>query len=163
MTNNLRKEMTWGWTPSVNWPQLCIHVGISGAVTSLLRQVTKGWYIIAPIERYIPGRDIFNTKRKCCNHRCRDSVYFHTLFFIIYLSAIETLICRREMSLKGSTSFGFAQNTIHDLKILYRTHCGIVFDKCHKKWPCRRLNQRPLLSGSARYRLSYVRGLSREK
>ena len=32
----------------------------------------------------------------------------------VYLSAIETLICGREMSLIGSTSFGFAQNTIHD-------------------------------------------------
>ena len=29
----------------------------------------------------------------------------------ILLSAIETLICCREMSLIGSTSFGFAQNT----------------------------------------------------
>ena len=33
-----------------------------------------------------------------------------------YLSAIETLICRKEMSLLGSTSFGFAQNTIHDFQ-----------------------------------------------
>ena len=30
------------------------------------------------------------------------------------LSAIETLICRRKMSLIGFTSFGFAQNMIHD-------------------------------------------------
>ena len=30
---------------------------------------------------------------------------------MIYLSAIETLICRRKMRLKGSTSSGFAQNT----------------------------------------------------
>ena len=52
--------------------------------------------------------DIFNEKRKCCNHRCPDSVYFHTLLLIIYLSAIETLICYRKMSLMGSTSFGFA-------------------------------------------------------
>ena len=29
------------------------------------------------------------------------------------MSAIETLICRIEMSLIGSISFGFAQNTIH--------------------------------------------------
>ena len=29
------------------------------------------------------------------------------------MSAIETLICRIEMSLIGSNSFGFAQNTIH--------------------------------------------------
>ena len=29
------------------------------------------------------------------------------------MSAIEALICRRKMSLIGSTSFGFAQNTIH--------------------------------------------------
>ena len=32
------------------------------------------------------------------------------------LSAIETLICRREMSLIGFTSCGFAQNTIHDFQ-----------------------------------------------
>ena len=32
------------------------------------------------------------------------------------MSAIETLICRREMSLIGSTSFGFAQNMIHDFQ-----------------------------------------------
>ena len=42
--------------------------------------------------------------------------YFDTLLLIIYLSAIERLICRREMSLIGSTSFGFAQNTIHDFQ-----------------------------------------------
>ena len=58
--------------------------------------------------------DIFNKKNECCNHRCPDSVYFNKLLLIIYLSAIETLICRREMGLIGSTSFGFAQNTIHD-------------------------------------------------
>ena len=29
---------------------------------------------------------------------------------------METLICRREMSLIGYTSFGFAQNKIHDFK-----------------------------------------------
>ena len=60
--------------------------------------------------------DIFNEKRKSCNHRCPDFVYFHTLLFIMYLSAIETLICRREMSLIGSTSFGFTQNTILDFQ-----------------------------------------------
>ena len=38
------------------------------------------------------------------------------LLLIIYLSAIETLNCHREMSLKGSNSFGFAQNTIHDFQ-----------------------------------------------
>ena len=34
----------------------------------------------------------------------------------IYLSAIETRVCRREVSLIGSTSAGFAQNTIHDFQ-----------------------------------------------
>ena len=49
--------------------------------------------------------EIFNIK-KC------------TLFLepSIYLSATETLICRKEMSLIGSTSFSFAQNTIHDFQ-----------------------------------------------
>ena len=56
---------------------------------------------------------IFNKKRKCCKHRCPDSVYFNTILLITYLSAIETLICPREMSLIGSSSFDFAQNTIH--------------------------------------------------
>ena len=43
-------------------------------------------------------------------------ILFNTLLLIIYLSAIETLICRREMRLIGSTSFGFAQKTIHDFQ-----------------------------------------------
>ena len=34
----------------------------------------------------------------------------------MYLSAIVTLICGREMSLPGSTSFSFAQNMIHDFQ-----------------------------------------------
>ena len=38
------------------------------------------------------------------------------LLLIIYLRAIETLIWCREMSFIGSTSFGFAQNMIHDFQ-----------------------------------------------
>ena len=34
----------------------------------------------------------------------------------MHLGAIGTLICQREMSLTGSTSFGFAQNAIHDFQ-----------------------------------------------
>ena len=41
---------------------------------------------------------------------------FFTLLLIIYVSAIETLICRGEMGLIGFTSFGFAQNAIHDFQ-----------------------------------------------
>ena len=59
---------------------------------------------------------MFNKKRKCCNHRCPDSVNFNRLLLIIYLSAIRILICRREMTLIGSTSFGFAQDKIHDFQ-----------------------------------------------
>ena len=44
------------------------------------------------------------------------SVNFHTVLEIMYLSAVEALVCLREMSLKGSTSSGFAQNTIHDFQ-----------------------------------------------
>ena len=79
-----------------------------------LRQLTK---VDVSLRQYndIAVIDIF-IKRKCCNHRCPDSVYFNTLLLIIYFSAIETLICPREMSLLGSTSFGFAQNTIHDFQ-----------------------------------------------
>ena len=54
-------------------------------------------------------------KRKCCNYLCSDPTYFKMLL-IIYLNVIETLVCRREMSLLGSNSFGFAQNTIHDFQ-----------------------------------------------
>ena len=43
-------------------------------------------------------------------------VYFHTLLSIIFSSAIETLTCRRESSLIGTTSFRFAQKTIHDFQ-----------------------------------------------
>ena len=38
------------------------------------------------------------------------------MLLIIYLSAIETLVSHREMSLKGSTSFGFTQNMILDFQ-----------------------------------------------
>ena len=55
-------------------------------------------------------------EKKSCYHRCPDSVYFNMLLLIIYLGAIEMLICRREMSLIGSTYFGFTQNTIHDFQ-----------------------------------------------
>ena len=55
-----------------------------------LRQVTKGW-CIAPLE-WCSAYWYFQWKKYCCNHRCHDSVYFHSLFLIIYLSAIETLI-----------------------------------------------------------------------
>ena len=105
-----------GLTLPVNWPPcITIHVGVSGAVASLLRQVTKlgvslgKWNDIAVI-------DIFDEKRKSCNHRCPDAVYFHRLLLIIYLSAIERLICHREMSLIWSTSFCFAQNMMHDFQ-----------------------------------------------
>ena len=70
-------------------------------------------------------------KRKCCNHRCPDSVNFHILLLISYVSAIETLACRREMSLTGSTSFGFAQNTIHYFQ-------NTVLNSY---WPCLRMPQ----------------------
>ena len=49
-------------------------------------------------------------------YRCPDSVYSNMLMFILYLRATETLICRRDMSLIESTSFGFSQNTIHDFQ-----------------------------------------------
>ena len=55
-------------------------------------------------------------KKKSCNHRCPDSVYFHMPLLTVYLSAIERLICRREMGFIGSTSFGFEQNTMNDFQ-----------------------------------------------
>ena len=92
-TNNLRDELIWGRTPSAD----------------------KGWCISAPIQPYSSYRYL-NKKRKCCNHRYPDSDYFYTMLLFIYLPAIGRLICRREMSLLGSTAFGFVQNTIHDFQ-----------------------------------------------
>ena len=65
---------------------------------------------------------IFNNKKKVlqssmplfCLFQYAIVNYIFERYQIIYLSAIETLICRREKSLIRSTSFGFAQNTIHD-------------------------------------------------
>ena len=116
-TNNLRNELIWGdelrsWTDYY----ITTHVGVSGAIASPLRQVKK---LGVPLRQSNDKAaiDIFNEKRWSCNHRCPDSVYFHTLLlFILYLSAIERLICGREMSLIGSSSFGFAQNTMHDFQ-----------------------------------------------
>ena len=48
---------------------------------------------------------------------------------------METLVCRREMSFIGSTSFGFAQNSIHDFQ-----HTVL-----NSKWHClRQMLQKPL-------------------
>ena len=89
-TNNLRDELNWP-------PCITTHVGVSsGAVASLLLQVTKLGVSLRQ-QNDIAVKYIFNEKRQSCNHRCPDSVYFHTLLLIIYLSAIEKLICRREM------------------------------------------------------------------
>ena len=98
--NNLRDELIWGMN----------SVSELATVYYYTRRSIRGGSQSTP-----PG-DIFNEKRKSCNHRCPDSVYFHMLLLIIFLSAIERLICRRKMSLTGSTSFGFAQNTIHDFQ-----------------------------------------------
>ena len=94
----------------MNWP-LCITIN-EGAVASLLRQVTKLGVSLRQ-QNDITVIDILNEKTESCNHRCPVSVYFNTLLSIIYSSAIERLFCRREMSLIVSTSFGFAQNTMH--------------------------------------------------
>ena len=116
-TNNLRDELIRGMNSLlVNRPPcITIHVGVSGTVASLLRQVAKLGVVVCQ-QNNIAIIDIFNKEIKSCNHQCPDSVYFHTQLVIIYLSVIERLICRREMSLIGSTSFGFAQNTIHDFQ-----------------------------------------------
>ena len=60
--------------------------------------------------------DIFNKKESVGIVDSPESLYFSTLLLIIYLRAIEIIIFHREMSLIGSTSFGFAQNTIHDFQ-----------------------------------------------
>ena len=121
-TNNLRDELIWGMNSA---SELAIvyyytHRSIRGGRQSTLPG-DKAQGVSLRQQNDIEAIDIFNEKRKSCNHRCPDSVYFHTLLLISYLSAIERLICRREislltcrreMSLVGSTSFGFAQNTI---------------------------------------------------
>ena len=56
-------------------------------------------------------------KRKCCNHRCLDSVYFNRIYAVVNYIFECYLICRREMSLIGFTTFGFAQNTYMVFKI----------------------------------------------
>ena len=108
-TNNLRDKLIWGINSASELATVYYYTrrGIRGGRQSTLPG-EKAWCIIAPIERY-SGYRHFNEKRKSCNHRCPDSVYFHKLFLIIFLSAIERLICRREMSLIGPTSFDFAQ------------------------------------------------------
>ena len=52
---------------------------------------------------------------RAMENRRKQSAHFF-LEHSIYLSAIETFICGREMSSIGSSSFGFAQNTIHDFQ-----------------------------------------------
>ena len=97
-TNNLRDELIWGINAASELATVYYYTRRSiGAVASLLRQVTKLGVSLRQ-QNDIAVIDIFNEKRTICNHRCPDSVYFHTLLLIIYLSAIERLICHREMS-----------------------------------------------------------------
>ena len=111
-SNNLRDELIWGMNSASELAMYYYtHRNIRGGSQSTLPG-DKAWCVIAPTERY-SGYRRFQKKRKSCNHLCPDSIYFHTMLLITYLSAIERLICHREMSLIGSTSFGFAQNTMH--------------------------------------------------
>ena len=43
-------------------------------------------------------------------------VYVNTPPLILYLSAIKTLFVIEKLSLIGPSSFGFAQNAIHDFR-----------------------------------------------
>ena len=56
----------------------------------------------------------------------------------MYVVAIETFICRREMCLIGSTFFGFAQNTIHDFQ---NTVLNSLWH-CLRQMPQRKLSKR---------------------
>ena len=87
--------------------------------------------IFAPIERY-SGNRYFQSKKTVFQSSISDPVYFNTLFLVKYLSAIKILICRREMSLIGSTSYDFAQNMIHDLSN-YGIEVIVALSECHKK------------------------------
>ena len=113
-TNNLRDELIWVINSASELATLYYYTrrSIRGGSQSTLPG-DKIWCIIAPIERH-SSYTHFQEKRKSCNHRFPDSVYFHMLLLIICLSAIERLICGREFSLIGSTSFGFAQNMMHE-------------------------------------------------
>ena len=51
------------------------------------------------------------------------------------MSAIKTLICRREMNLTGPTTFGFAQNTIHDFRnTLLNSECHCLRQMPQKRF-----------------------------
>ena len=93
----------------------------------------KAWCIIAPIEWYSGYRHFQWKKEELQSSMPWFCLFSHAVINYIYLSAIKRLICRREMSLIGSTSFGFTQNMMHDFKNTVLTRSGIVFDKCHKK------------------------------
>ena len=59
----------------------------------------------------------------------------------LYLSAIERLICRGEMSLIGSTSFGFAQNTMHNFQNTVLNSFLFAFPLIFPFWKGRLLSQ----------------------
>ena len=71
---------------------------------------------------------IFSIKTGYSNDRSPYPVYFDTLLLIIYLSAIETLICDREVNF---TSTDFAQTTIDD----FRTTVLNSYWHCLRKMP----------------------------
>ena len=73
------------WTNTDFGDELC-HIGVSGVVASLLRLVTKRGVSLRQ-QNDISVINIFNEKRKSCNHQYPDSVYFHMLL-IIYIDDI---------------------------------------------------------------------------
>ena len=114
-TNNLRDELIWGMSSTSELATMYYYTprSIRGSSQST-PPGDKAWLSLHHLND-IAVTDIFNgKKKKSCNHRCPDPVYFHMLLLIIYLSATERLICHKEMSLIGSTSFSFAQNMMHD-------------------------------------------------
>ena len=58
----------------------------------------------------ISDKDIFNFKKIYSYDRCTNSIHFNTPLLIIYLSAIETLICHREIELDRVYFLRFCTN-----------------------------------------------------
>ena len=60
------------------------------------------------------------------------TIYFHSPLLNVYLSAIETLICHKKMSLIRLSSSVLQKIRYMIVEALYKSHSDIVIDKCHK-------------------------------
>ena len=97
MTNNLRDELIWGMNSASELATVYYHTrtSITGGSQST-PPGDKAWCINAPIEWCSGYRHFQCKKRKSCDHRCPDSLFFsHAVVNYIFECCGKTYLSKR--------------------------------------------------------------------